>query len=184
MCAKSDSPARNRLAESAYLSLYSFAGAPSPHSNTDPYTPLRARAPAALEAMGYDPETMTERGVVWAEDQDPFGHVMQSQYMHYFGNTFHCVMESYSKYLSEREYDDMVHARSVLPRRPQVRAVASVAGQVPRLGPSTCSPLTWLLTIPLTSLRRTRLSLPISKRPLSPAVTRALCRFTRFNSKR
>ena len=115
MSPKNDAPARNRLAEAAYLSPYSFSGAPTPHPTTDPYASLRARALATLEAMGYDPVTMTERGVVWAEDQDPFGHVMQSQYMHYFGNTFHRVMESYSLYLSEKEYDDMIHARSVIP---------------------------------------------------------------------
>lgn len=64
-----------RQAESAYQSPYSHAGAPEPHPNTDPYADLRARALSTLEAMGYDPKSMAERGVVWAEDQDPFGHV-------------------------------------------------------------------------------------------------------------
>lgn len=75
----------------------------------------RARALSTLEAMGYDPKTMVERGVVWAEDQDPFGHVMQSQYMHFLGTCFHRVMESYDEFLSEKEYDDMIHARTVVP---------------------------------------------------------------------
>ncbi|KAK8089872.1 hypothetical protein PG997_004833 [Apiospora hydei] len=65
--------------------------------------------------MGYDPATMVERGVVWAEDQDPFGHVMQSQYMHFLGTCFHRVMESYDEHLTEQEYDDMIHARTVVP---------------------------------------------------------------------
>lgn len=64
-----------RQAESAYQSPYSHAGAPGPHPNTDPYAELRASALSTLEAMGYDPKSMAERGVVWAEDQDPFGHV-------------------------------------------------------------------------------------------------------------
>lgn len=64
-----------RQADSAYQSPYSNAGAPKPHPNTDPYADLRARALSTLEAMGYDPKSMSERGVVWAEDQDPFGHV-------------------------------------------------------------------------------------------------------------
>lgn len=104
-----------RLAQSAYTSPYSHEGAPSPHPNTNPYAPLRARALATLEAMGYDPSTMVERGVVWAEDQDPFGHVMNSQYSHFLSTCFHRVMESYDEFLSEQEYDDMIHGRTVIP---------------------------------------------------------------------
>jgi len=65
--------------------------------------------------MGYDPATMVERGVLWAEDQDPFGHVMQAQFMHFLGTCFHRVMESYAEYMSEDEYNDMVTAKSVIP---------------------------------------------------------------------
>lgn len=106
---------RSRLAMSAYLSPYSHTGAPNPHPNTDPYAPLRSSGLSTLEAMGYDPETMVERGVVWAEDQDPFGHVMQSQYMHFLGTCFRRVMESYDGILTEDEYEDMIHARRVVP---------------------------------------------------------------------
>lgn len=104
-----------RLAESAYNSPYSHEGAPKPHPNTDPYALLRTKALSTLEAMGYDPQTMVERGVVWAEDQDPFGHVMHSQYMHFLGICFHRVMESYDEYLSQEEYNDMVLAKRVSP---------------------------------------------------------------------
>jgi acyl-CoA thioesterase FadM len=65
--------------------------------------------------MSYEPKTMVERGVLWAEDQDPFGHVMQSQYMHFFGTCFHRIMESYDEFLSEQEYDDMINGRTVIP---------------------------------------------------------------------
>ncbi|KAF2726463.1 hypothetical protein EJ04DRAFT_571246 [Polyplosphaeria fusca] len=106
---------KSRLAESAYLSPYAHTGAPAPHPNTDPYAPLRAQALATLEAMGYDPATMVERGVVWAEDQDPFGHVMHSQYMHFLGTCFHRVMESYDEFLSEAEYNDMIQGKGVVP---------------------------------------------------------------------
>jgi acyl-CoA thioesterase FadM len=105
----------SRLAESAYNSPYARAGAPTPHPNTDPYAPLRAKAIATLEAMGYDPQTMVERGIVWAEDQDPFGHVMQSQYMNFLGTCFHRVMESYDEFLDEKEYNDMILAKTVVP---------------------------------------------------------------------
>lgn len=105
----------SRLAQSAYHSPYSRTGAPSPHPNTDPYAPLRTKALSTLEAMGYDPRTMVEHGVLWAEHQDPFGHVMQSQYMQFLGTCFHRVMESYHDYLSDEEYDDMVSGRTVVP---------------------------------------------------------------------
>ncbi|KAI1874379.1 hypothetical protein JX265_004587 [Neoarthrinium moseri] len=106
---------KSRLSESAYNSPYSRTGAPGPHPNVDPYALLRGRALSTLEAMGFDPETMVERGVLWAEDQDPFGHVTQSQYMHFIGTCFHRVMESYDEFLTEKEYDDMIKARSVIP---------------------------------------------------------------------
>ncbi|KAK7935166.1 hypothetical protein PG985_000661 [Apiospora marii] len=116
MANKSDSTSESRLAQSSYLSPYSRAGAPADHTgDSDPYKPLRAQALATLEAMGYDTATMVERGVVWAEDQDPFGHVMQSQFMHFLGTCFHRVMESYDEHLTTQEYDDMVHARTVVP---------------------------------------------------------------------
>lgn len=111
----SSNPRLSRLAESAYNSPYSRSGAPGPHPNTDPYAPLRAKALVTLEAMGYDPETMVERGIVWAEDQDPFGHVMQSQYMTFLGICFHRVMESYDEFLNEDEYNGMILAKTVVP---------------------------------------------------------------------
>jgi hypothetical protein len=110
----SSRPSR-RLAESAYNSPYARAGAPTPHPNSDPYASLRSKALATLESMGYDPQTMVERGIVWAEDQDPFGHVMQSQYMTFLGTCFHRVMESYDAFLSDVEYNDMIQAKSVIP---------------------------------------------------------------------
>jgi len=112
-----NSPAStSRLSQSAYNSPYSHSGAPGPHPNTvDPYAALRRRALSTLEAMGYDPATMVERGVLWAEDQDPFGHVMQSQYMHFLGTCFHRVMESYDEFLSSQEYTDMISGKTVIP---------------------------------------------------------------------
>lgn len=105
----------HRLAQSAYHSPYARVGAPGPHPNTDPYVPLRTKALATLEAMGYDPNTMVEHGVLWAEHQDPLGHVMHSQYMHFLGTCFHRVMESYNDYLDDKEYEAMITGRSAVP---------------------------------------------------------------------
>lgn len=113
--ADSTKPTMSRLAESSYHSPYSHAGAPGPHPNTDPYASLRASALSTLTAMGYDPRTMVERGVVWAEDQDPFGHVTHSQYIHFLSTCWHRVMESYGDFLTEQEYSDMISAKGVVP---------------------------------------------------------------------
>ncbi|KAI0201489.1 hypothetical protein F4808DRAFT_459977 [Astrocystis sublimbata] len=96
-------PAPSRLAQSAYNSPYSRAGAPTPHHNSDPYSALRSTALADLEAMGYDPKTMVEHGVVWAEHQDPYGHVMHSQYMHWAGSCIFRIGEGYDEWLSKQE---------------------------------------------------------------------------------
>ncbi|KHO01972.1 uncharacterized protein MAM_00973 [Metarhizium album ARSEF 1941] len=108
-------PASARLADSAYHSPYARSGAPRPHPNTDPYAALRGRALSTLEAMGFDANTMVEHGVLWAEHQDPFGHVMQGQYMAFLGACFWRVMESYDEFLSKEECDGMIHARTVIP---------------------------------------------------------------------
>ncbi|KAI8627467.1 hypothetical protein F5Y19DRAFT_486708 [Xylariaceae sp. FL1651] len=89
----------SRLAQSAYNSPYSHIGAPQAH-------PTLTR---------YDPKTMVERGVTWAEGQDPFGRVAQAQYMHFFGLDFHRVMEGYDEFLNEQEYKDMIEGRTVIP---------------------------------------------------------------------
>ncbi|RCI16292.1 hypothetical protein L249_1859, partial [Ophiocordyceps polyrhachis-furcata BCC 54312] len=105
-----------RLAESSYLSPYSRLGAPDrAHPNTDPYAPLRTRALATLEAMGFDPNLMVEHGVLWADHQDPYGHVMHSQYMNFLGATFWRTLESYDEFLTHEECDNMVQAKTVIP---------------------------------------------------------------------
>lgn len=40
---------------------------------------------------------------------------MHSQYMHFLGTCFHHFMESYDEFLSEQEYGDTIHARTVVP---------------------------------------------------------------------
>ena len=59
---------RSRLAESAFNSPYSHIGASTKHPNTNPYIESRAQALLTLESLGYIPETMVERGVLW-DDQ-------------------------------------------------------------------------------------------------------------------
>ena len=97
-----------RLSASSYNS-------PTSHDPSNPYTPLRAAVIATATAMGYDPTTMTERGLVWAEDQDPFGHVMNPAFTHFLSMGNFRVVESFEQWLGPAEYDNMITARSIGP---------------------------------------------------------------------
>ncbi|KAK3192748.1 hypothetical protein K4F52_001102 [Lecanicillium sp. MT-2017a] len=108
-------PKSARLAASSYLSPYARHGAPRPHPNTDPYAPLRARALSTLEAMGFDADTMVEHGVLWAEHQDPFGHVMQAQFMSFMGASWIRALESYDEFLSPEELEGIMQAKTMAP---------------------------------------------------------------------
>lgn len=35
--------------------------------------------------------------------------------MHFFGTCFHRFMEGYDQWLSDKEYEDMIHTRTVMP---------------------------------------------------------------------
>ena len=76
------------------------------------YAPLRQQVVQTATAMGYDPTTMTEHGVVWADDQDPFGHVMGAAYPHYFAVCNFRVFESFETQLKDK-YEDLFKARGI-----------------------------------------------------------------------
>ena len=97
-----------RLSASSYNS-------PTSHEPSNAYTPLRAAVISTATAMGYDPSTMTERGLVWAEDQDPFGHVMNAAYPHFLSMCNFRVMESFEQWLGPTAYENMVNARGIAP---------------------------------------------------------------------
>ncbi|CZR47884.1 uncharacterized protein FPRO_13551 [Fusarium proliferatum ET1] len=106
------------LKATEYFSPYHRSGAPKSSQipdQDDPYAKLRAKALTVLEAQGFEAKTMVERGVTWAEDQDPFGHVAHSQYLHFFGICWQRVMESYDEFLSKQEYEDMIKGKTVIP---------------------------------------------------------------------
>ncbi|GAD94983.1 hypothetical protein SNOG_08574 [Paecilomyces variotii No. 5] len=99
-----------------YFSPYGRAGAEAPHPNyIDEWTLRRTRALRTLEAMGYEPQTMAEIGVTFAEDQDPCGHVTTAQYIPYFVPCWYRAQESITEFLSPEEYQDMIRGRSVIP---------------------------------------------------------------------
>lgn len=76
------------------------------------YAALREQVVKTATAMGYDPTTMTEHGIVWADDQDPFGHVMGAAYPHYIAVCNFRVFESFEPQLKEK-FEDLLKARGI-----------------------------------------------------------------------
>ncbi|PGH05423.1 hypothetical protein GX51_02947 [Blastomyces parvus] len=105
----------SRLAESSYQSPYGRSGAPPLHPNADLYATLRGRALATLEAMGFDPKSMVEHGIHWAEHQDPYGHVNHAQMVRFLGECWFRLLESYEEFLSREEVDGMIAAKTIVP---------------------------------------------------------------------
>ncbi|KAJ7498643.1 hypothetical protein FB451DRAFT_1384443 [Mycena latifolia] len=81
-------------------------------SGGEEYAPFRKAVVAQATAMGYDVPTMTEHGVAWADDQDPFGHVGGATYPRLVFKANFRVFESFSKTLGDK-YDDLYRAKGV-----------------------------------------------------------------------
>ena len=79
------------------------------------YAPLRRKVMETATAMGYDPVTMVECGIKWAEDQDPFGHVGNSIYPHYMALSNLRVFESFAEYLGDNRFMDPMKERGIGP---------------------------------------------------------------------
>jgi hypothetical protein len=76
------------------------------------YAPLREIIIKTATAMGYDEATMSEHGIVWADDQDPFGHVLGAAYPHFGAVCNFRLFESFAEQLKDK-YEDLVKARGV-----------------------------------------------------------------------
>ena len=70
-------------------------------------------------AMGYDPATMTECGVIWSDHQDPFNHVTNAQFPHYATVCNFRVFESFAAQLGPENYRELKAAtgRGVLVKK-------------------------------------------------------------------
>ncbi|ATZ47338.1 hypothetical protein BCIN_02g06280 [Botrytis cinerea B05.10] len=77
------------------------------------YEPLREKMIAVALEMGYDRETMTECGVNWSDDQDPFKHVKNHGYMHYMTACNMRVVFSFEKWLGKERFDDFMNVRHI-----------------------------------------------------------------------
>lgn len=78
----------------------------------DVYKELRQKVVMQATAMGYDVPTLTEHGVDWADDQDPFGHVGGATYSRLIYSCNFRLFESFARTLKDK-YDDLYRARGV-----------------------------------------------------------------------
>ncbi|KAJ6140205.1 hypothetical protein N7471_006691 [Penicillium samsonianum] len=72
-----------------------------------PYEPLRKATILAMLEQGIEYNTLSENLLSWADDQDPFGHVMAQAYVHYAGNCFVRLLESFQDRLKDNFSDLM-----------------------------------------------------------------------------
>lgn len=56
---------------------------------------------------------MIERSVVW-EDQDAYGHVHHTKFMHYLSYCYYRIMECYDEQLKEEDYNNIVYGKRVM----------------------------------------------------------------------
>ncbi|OQE15962.1 hypothetical protein PENFLA_c029G01920 [Penicillium flavigenum] len=79
-----------------------------------PYESLREATILAMLEQGIEYNTLSESPVSWADDQDPFGHVMFQSYMHYVGNSFIRLLESFQDHLKD-EFPKFMSGRGIGP---------------------------------------------------------------------
>ncbi|KAF4815957.1 hypothetical protein CGCSCA5_v006911 [Colletotrichum siamense] len=76
------------------------------------YQPLRESLIKNILEQGYDEETMIEHGVVWADDQDPFGHIMNAGFSHFASSCNFRVFESFEAQLGDK-INDFMNAKGI-----------------------------------------------------------------------
>ncbi|KAI0189895.1 hypothetical protein F4808DRAFT_31841 [Astrocystis sublimbata] len=77
------------------------------------YKPLRAAIVELALAQGYDGPTMMEHGVVWADDQDPWGHIMNAGFPHYVSACNFRLFESFEAHLKKDKFMDLMQVRGI-----------------------------------------------------------------------
>lgn len=68
----------------------------------------------AMMEQGIEYNTLSEKPLSWADDQDPFGHVMAQAYTHYSGNCFIRVLESFQVNLKD-EFPRFMSGKAIGP---------------------------------------------------------------------
>ncbi|KAH7303979.1 hypothetical protein B0I35DRAFT_484849 [Stachybotrys elegans] len=78
----------------------------------DAYKTLREKLIKEILAQGYDEATMLEHGVSWADDQDPFGHIMNAGFGHFSTACNFRFFESFEEQLGDK-IDDLIKAKGL-----------------------------------------------------------------------
>jgi hypothetical protein len=76
------------------------------------YKPLREKIVKQALEQGYDETTMLEHGVTWADDQDPWGHIMNAGYPHYVSACNFRLFESFEEHLKDK-FQDLMKVRGI-----------------------------------------------------------------------
>ncbi|RYP57844.1 hypothetical protein DL770_010571 [Monosporascus sp. CRB-9-2] len=76
------------------------------------YKPLREKIVRQALEQGYHETTMMEHGVVWADDQDPWGHIMNAGFPHYASACNFRLFESFEEHLKDK-FQDLMKARGI-----------------------------------------------------------------------
>ncbi|RYP08102.1 hypothetical protein DL764_002085 [Monosporascus ibericus] len=76
------------------------------------YKPLREKIVRQALEQGYHEASMMEHGVVWADDQDPWGHIMNAGFPHYASACNFRLFESFEEHLKDK-FQDLMKARGI-----------------------------------------------------------------------
>lgn len=76
------------------------------------YKPLREKIVSEALEQGYDEASMIEHGVVWADDQDPWGHIMNARFPHYTSACNFRLFESFEEHLKDK-FQDLMKVRGI-----------------------------------------------------------------------
>ncbi|KAI2602751.1 hypothetical protein GGR54DRAFT_487851 [Hypoxylon sp. NC1633] len=76
------------------------------------YKPLREKIVDQALAQGYDEASMIEHGVTWADDQDPWGHIMNAGFPHYASACNFRLFESFEEHLKDK-FQDLMKVRGI-----------------------------------------------------------------------
>ncbi|KAI9932545.1 hypothetical protein ASPWEDRAFT_730388 [Aspergillus wentii DTO 134E9] len=82
-----------------------------PASN-GPWAQRRDETISKMLEQGLEYPTLAEHPIAWAEDQDPFGHVMTQTYPHINAKCFLRLLESFEEQLKDR-FPDFMKARGI-----------------------------------------------------------------------
>jgi hypothetical protein len=79
---------------------------------TGRFSQFREKIVQAMVERGIERSTLAEHGISWAEDQDPFGHVMAQTYPHICSKSCMRLVESFQEQLKDR-FPDFMAGRGI-----------------------------------------------------------------------